>query len=121
MKMLANIIKNFTRKSATRLYPAEEREPFSNTRGELKLDVDNCKFCGICSKKCPSQCISVSRNEASWEFDPFICVYCGICVEACPTGCLVQDVKYLAPSRNRQYVYIQDVDRKKTAKPRKVA
>ncbi len=121
MKMLTNILKNFTSKTATRLYPFEEREPFKNTRGELKLDVDGCKFCGICSKRCPSGCISVSKKEAAWEFDPFACIYCGVCVDACPTNCLAQDEKYLSPSQNRQYVYIQDVERKKKVKPKKAA
>jgi len=121
MKMLNTILRNFTGKSATRLYPFEEREPFENARGELKLHVDDCIFCGKCAKKCPSQCISVSRPEASWEFDPFACVFCGVCVDVCPKTCLVQDGKYLAPSQNRQYVYIQDAERKKKQKPKKAA
>nr|WP_027182880.1 4Fe-4S binding protein [Desulfovibrio inopinatus] len=90
MFMTKNILRNISKKSATRLYPFEVREPFENYRGELINDIDSCIFCGMCSRVCPSQCITVDRKTGEWTCDPFACVYCGICVDACPPKCLSQ-------------------------------
>lgn len=121
MKMLPNVFKNLVSKSATRMYPVEVRTPFENVRGELVNRVEECIFCGICSKKCPSQCITVSKKEAVWECDPFLCVYCGICVEACPTKCLDQNSVYRAPTREREYISLQGEVKKKKNKETKAA
>jgi ech hydrogenase subunit F len=82
--MLGSIFKNLTSKPATRMYPFEKREPFKDTRGQIDIDIDSCIFCGICSKKCPSDAIVVNKGEKSWELDPFKCVVCGVCSEVCP-------------------------------------
>jgi len=82
------ILKNFLSKSATRLYPYEKREPFKNVRGELEIEIENCKLCGICAKKCPVGCIVVDKKQRTWKVDPFECIYCGICADNCPTHCL---------------------------------
>jgi len=86
--MTPNILKNFVSKRATRLYPFEVREPFANFRGELVNDIEACIFCGMCQKKCPSQCITVDRKTGVWECDPCACVYCSVCVDHCPVNCL---------------------------------
>lgn len=95
--MTPNILKNFVSKKATRLYPFEVREPFENFRGELVNDIDACIFCGMCSKKCPSQCITVDKTTGSWDCDPCACVYCSICVDACPTKCLTMSPEHRKP------------------------
>jgi formate hydrogenlyase subunit 6/NADH:ubiquinone oxidoreductase subunit I len=87
--MMKNIFKNLGSKPATRNYPFDKREPFKNTRGQVAgVDIDTCIFCGICSKKCPADAITVNRNEKSWEINNFKCVVCGVCSEACPKKCL---------------------------------
>ncbi len=70
------------------MYPFEKREAFENARGQLEIDIDNCIFCGICQRKCPSTCLNVDKANAKWELDPYNCVICGVCVEACPKKCL---------------------------------
>lgn len=30
--------------------------------GEMKVDMDYCKGCGICSNECPSKCISMVKD-----------------------------------------------------------
>lgn len=86
--MLSSILKNLTSKPATRLYPFEKREAFKDTRGKLDIDIDACIFCGICSKKCPSDAIVVNKAEKSWEVDPFKCVMCSVCCDVCPKKCI---------------------------------
>jgi formate hydrogenlyase subunit 6/NADH:ubiquinone oxidoreductase subunit I len=92
MKMLPTVIANLLSKPATRNYPFDVREPFASTRGELVNDIERCIFCGSCSRKCPSQCITVSKegNNGVWSLDFFACIGCGICVMACPVSSLSQ-------------------------------
>jgi len=97
--MIKNIFKNFVSKSATRAYPIETRPGFKDARGELTNKISQCTLCGICAKKCPSQCITVSRKAEIWEVNPFSCVYCGICVEACPKNCLIHYAEHKKPAR----------------------
>lgn len=119
MKMLPNILRNITKKSATRMYPVEVRAPFEDVRGELLNAVENCTFCGLCAKKCPSQCITVDRKAATWKCDPFVCVYCGVCAETCPTKCLSHDPVYRTPSREREMIFLQGEVKPKKKKKKK--
>jgi len=82
--MLGNILKNLSSKPATRKYPFEKREPFKGTRGQVDIEIDSCIFCGICSKKCPSNAINVSKADKTWDVDHFKCVVCGVCEDVCP-------------------------------------
>lgn len=97
--MIGNILKNLTSKPATRKYPYEKRENFKNARGMVSgIGIDDCIFCGICSKKCPSDAIVVNKAEKSWEIDPFKCVICGVCSEVCPKKCIFMGEDYNASS-----------------------
>jgi formate hydrogenlyase subunit 6/NADH:ubiquinone oxidoreductase subunit I len=106
-EMLGNILKNLISKPATRLYPVEKREPYKDTRGHIDMDIDSCIFCGICSKKCPSNAINVSRNDKSWDLDPYKCIICNLCVEVCPKKCIHSKEDYNASAyfkENLKYV-----------------
>lgn len=96
--MLKPILKNAFGKPATRMYPFEKREAFENARGQLEIDVDNCIFCGICQRKCPSTCLKVDKASSKWELDPYNCVICGVCVEACPKKCLYLNKSHRTPA-----------------------
>lgn len=105
--MIKNIFKNLVTGSATRAYPIEIRPGFEHARGELSNEIEACIFCGICAKKCPSQCIKVDRKQGLWELDPYSCVFCGICVESCPKSCLVQDKNHKKPTRKKESLIMQ--------------
>lgn len=106
--MVKNIFKNIGSKPATRMYPYEKREPFEKARGQIGINIDNCIFCGICSRKCPADAINISRNEKSWEIDPFKCVICGVCAEVCPKKCIYTDGQFRAPAYSKEKLkYIQ--------------
>ncbi len=104
MFMTKTVLKNLMTKYATRLYPFEKKEAYKDARGELKINLDKCIFCGVCKMRCPSQCIKVDKEAKTWEVDPFSCVYCGICVDACPVKCLYQENQYLAPAEEKDLV-----------------
>ncbi len=113
LHMTPNIVRNFFSRSATRMYPVEVREPFENSRGALEIVLEECIFCGTCSRKCPSQCITVDKKAGTWDMDPFACVYCGICVDNCPTQCLYQAREYRAPAVEKFHVSLQGEPPKK--------
>ena len=97
MLFTPTVVKNLLKKPATRNYPFEVREAFPNYRGELVINIDDCIFCGMCSRKCPSQCITVDKKAGTWQCDPHACVYCGYCRDACPTKCLSMNDVHRAP------------------------
>jgi len=57
-------------------------------RGHIVIDGEACTFCGVCGKKCPTDAITVNRDEKEWEISRFGCILCGACAEVCPKKCL---------------------------------
>jgi len=105
--MTPTVFRNVFSRPATRNHPFVVREPFAQARGELVNDIDSCIFCGMCERKCPSQCIEVDKDAGLWKYDPFACVYCGVCVEYCPVHCLSQKTMYRAATPEREHVELQ--------------
>lgn len=115
-KMTPTILKNLVTEKATRLYPLEVRAPYENARGELVNDREKCNFCGVCAAKCPSQCITVDKKNATWECRVFSCLFCGVCVDACPKKSLTQKQAYRKPVRENEVVFIQGEIKEKEAR-----
>jgi len=88
-KFLPNIIEAVFNRPATRKYPFEKRAPFTGSRGVLTIDPDVCIYCGICSRVCPSNAITVTmKDNKSWTLSPHKCILCALCVEKCPVKCM---------------------------------
>lgn len=102
-----NILRNLAFRPATRKYPFVKREPFSGARGELYNDIDHCIFCGMCSRKCPAECIEVDKKAGTWRCDPFACVFCGICADNCPKSCLHFHAAHRGPAVLREIIAMQ--------------
>ena len=73
----------FSKPSTTR-YPFEPRRALAGSRGSLIFTKDNCVFCTVCAKKCPTDALVVNRAQKTWAIDRLRCIACGYCVEACP-------------------------------------
>lgn len=87
----------------TENYPDEEKWiPYPRFRGLHSLNKDDqgrelCVACELCSKACPTSCITVIPEEDTegrgiadrvpkvWKVDLVRCMYCGYCEDACPT------------------------------------
>ena len=58
-------------------------------RGLLRVDVDECKGCGLCVEACPPKVISLSDGLNHYGYRTAMyagtgCTGCGICFMACP-------------------------------------
>ena len=79
---------------ATRLYPFVKREPYAGTRGSIEIDIQKCSMCTLCQKKCPTEAITVKRQEKIWEIDRLRCIACSACVDVCAKKCLKMVPQY---------------------------
>lgn len=93
-------------KPITIRYPDEEKWiPYQRFRGRHTLNLTSdgkelCVACELCSKSCPTQCITVipmeddtgrgitDRVAKVWKIDLVRCLFCGYCEDACPTRAL---------------------------------
>ena len=114
-RMTPNIINNLFTTKSTRLYPTKVRDTFPGVRGELVNNIEKCNLCTVCAVKCPSNCIKVDRQLATWVYDPFACVYCGICVETCTAQSLHIEEKYRSPVQSKSIVSLKGEVKKKGA------
>ncbi len=51
-------------------------------------DNEQCTGCGLCSIKCPKQCISIVENNEGFRYPHIsseLCVDCGMCRRVCPS------------------------------------
>ncbi len=95
------VLKALFKNPATYGYPYNKKEFPERTRGHIVIDIDNCIFCGLCEKKCPSAAIKVDRNKGTWSIDRMGCVQCENCVVGCPKKVLSSDVNYTQPSTTK--------------------
>ncbi|WP_421909175.1 4Fe-4S dicluster domain-containing protein [Methanolacinia petrolearia] len=95
--MAKRILKNLVGGPATLRYPFEPAKRYDASRGHIEINIDDCIFCGLCSKNCPADAIEVSKPDRTWEIDRFRCIICNSCVEACPKDCLSTSNVYKEP------------------------
>ncbi|MGE5678000.1 MAG: 4Fe-4S dicluster domain-containing protein [Pseudomonadota bacterium] len=108
MRFVKTILGSLVGKPATAMYPIKQREKFPNTRGAIGITIENCIFCGICSKKCPTGAITVDRNDKRWEIERLKCIACSYCVESCPKKCLAMENQYSAPATIKEKDVFRD-------------
>ncbi|MCE1255522.1 MAG: 4Fe-4S dicluster domain-containing protein [Anaerolineae bacterium] len=71
-----------------------------------------CTACGICTKVCPPQCISIKKaidpetgkaisSPAEFFIDIDICMNCGLCAEYCPFDAIKMDHDYEIATQTR--------------------
>jgi len=103
IKGLSLTLKYNASKSVTMRYPDEEKWlPYRRFRGLHTLNRDAqgrelCVACELCSKACPTKCITVVPMEDNtgigisdriakvYEINLVRCMFCGFCEDACPT------------------------------------
>ena len=101
LKIGKMVMRSLAGKPATLMYPVIPREWKERTRGRIEIEIDDCIFCGICSRKCPTDAITVVRDEKKWSIERMGCIQCSCCVEVCPKDCLVNVAGYTSPSAEK--------------------
>jgi len=83
------------------MYPIRPREWTERTRGRIEIEIEDCIFCGICARKCPTDALVVDRDAKSWAIARMGCIQCSCCVEVCPKDCLINEAGYTAPDMQK--------------------
>jgi formate hydrogenlyase subunit 6/NADH:ubiquinone oxidoreductase subunit I len=96
------VLRSLFGKPSTYAYPFAPREYPEALRGKIEIDIDECIFCGICSRKCPTDAIEVNRDEKTWTISRMQCVYCSACVDTCPKKCLSNERSHVTPNTEKQ-------------------
>jgi NADH:ubiquinone oxidoreductase subunit F (NADH-binding)/NAD-dependent dihydropyrimidine dehydrogenase PreA subunit len=62
----------------------QKRCPAAVCRALIRYEIKakKCTGCGVCAKKCPSECISGEKKKAH-KINQKKCIKCGICMESC--------------------------------------
>ncbi len=95
--MTRTLARNLLGGPATLMYPAKPRTYTPITRGRVENDIDKCIFCGMCSRRCPTYAIIITKNSREWQIDRLKCCTCNLCVEICPVKCLSMENQYAPP------------------------
>ena len=96
------IIRSLFKKPATLMYPIRPRIWTENTRGRIEIEIEDCIFCGICARKCPTDALVVDREAKSWTISRMGCIQCSCCVEVCPKNCLENEAGYTEPALQKR-------------------
>ncbi len=93
----------------------------TETSHSVSLDVEKCKGCTHCVRRCPTEAIRVHGGKAS--INPQKCIDCGECIRVCPYSAkkathdpfeVLNDYKYKialpAPSLYGQFDHLDDID-----------
>ena len=58
-------------------------------RGNVLIDIEECKGCGLCVESCPPKCLALADDLSAYGVHPAQyagegCTGCGICFYCCP-------------------------------------
>jgi len=88
-------------KTACKMYPKLPATSFETTRGHISFDPSTCILCTLCAKNCPTEALTVNREERYWRIDRLRCILCGECVERCPKNSITMEKTYAASMNAR--------------------
>jgi NAD-dependent dihydropyrimidine dehydrogenase PreA subunit len=76
-------------------------------RGKLRVDVDECKGCGLCVEACPPKVIFLSEglNHYGYRTATYAgmgCTGCGICFMVCPEPGAITVMKLIQPAADKE-------------------
>lgn len=109
-------------KPATKMYPVVVPEYYDRTAGHVEqTDMDNCIFCGMCERRCPTHAIKLDKAAGTWAIFPMNCITCGSCVRACPKNILEMQRTYTAPATSKEWTVVELSEEEKADREKKEA
>jgi Pyruvate/2-oxoacid:ferredoxin oxidoreductase delta subunit len=74
------------------------------SRGNVRINVEECKGCGLCVDSCPPECLSLAPDLNAYGAHPARyagegCTGCGICFYCCPEPGAIAVYRMPAPAR----------------------
>jgi NAD-dependent dihydropyrimidine dehydrogenase PreA subunit len=74
-----------------------------SARGNIAIDLEECKGCGLCVESCPPKCLQLAPELNHYgvhaaHYTGYDCTGCGICFYCCPEPGAIT-VFRLSPSR----------------------
>lgn len=102
LSITKTLIKSMFHGPYTVLYPIKKKETFSRTRGKVDIVIEDCIFCGLCERRCPTGAIKVEKADTKWSIQRMQCIQCSYCAEVCPKKCLSMNQAYTEPSFNKE-------------------
>ena len=84
-------------------------------RGLLRIDVDECKGCGLCVEACPPKVIGMSEHLNHYGYRTAMyagtgCTGCGICFMACPEPGAITVMRLAANKSNQTSMTATDME-----------
>jgi formate hydrogenlyase subunit 6/NADH:ubiquinone oxidoreductase subunit I len=85
MNLLPEALKRVFSKPSTRRYPKEKPKLPDGFRGRIEWSKATCIFCMACAINCPTNAITIQKEQKTWAIDIGKCIFCGRCHDVCPT------------------------------------
>ena len=101
LRMTKTLFKSIIHGPYTEAYPVKPRDNYERTRGSIENDIENCIFCGMCVRRCPTSALQINKSEKQWSIERMQCIQCSYCVDVCPKKCLYMKNQYTAPAIKR--------------------
>ena len=98
LRMSKTLLKNLFHGPYTVLYPVKKKETYQRTRGSIGITIEDCIFCGMCERRCPTGAIKTDKAKTEWSIQRMKCIQCGYCCEVCPKKCLTMENQYSTPA-----------------------
>ena len=108
-------LRSMFKKPETTLYPFEKKSQPVGLKGQVVCDPETCILCGMCMRNCPTDSITVSREDRTWAINHYSCVQCYYCVNTCPKSCLAMLPDYPAVVTQKTLTVIEVPDKPKAA------
>ena len=111
---LWTVFSQLFKRPVTEEYP--EKRPLLNGFFRGKHYLESCAGCGYCRKVCPSDAITIIKNERIVEkyiIDLGKCIFCGNCMFYCPSKSMRMSDRFELATNLKSNLKIEIIGRRK--------